>query len=87
MKKNLILSISALLFVLLVSFGFSAHAGAEEDFVPLEKGKKYLIFLSNGQQIKFTVLEEPKGNWVKVDMKGGGDFYLSLENAALISAE
>ncbi|MAN27679.1 MULTISPECIES: hypothetical protein [Mesonia] len=86
MKKNILLSITLLLLIVMVSFGFSSNA-TNEDFVPLEKGKKYLIFLSNGQQIKFTVLEEPKGNWVKVDMKGGGNFYLSLENAALISTE
>ena len=86
MKKNILLSITLLLLIVMVQFGFSSNA-TNEDFVPLEKGKKYLIFLSNGQQIKFTVLEEPKGNWVKVDMKGGGNFYLSLENAALISTE
>ena len=60
MKKNILLSITLLLLIVMVSFGFSSNA-TNEDFVPLEKGKKYLIFLSNGQQIKFTVLEEPKG--------------------------
>lgn len=87
MKKSVIFSIVCLSLIILTSFGFSSSKTVNENFVPIEKGGKYLIFLSNGQQIKFTVLEEPKENWVKVDMKGGGNFYLNLDNAALISTE
>lgn len=87
MKKSVIFSIVCLSLIILTSFGFSSSKTVNDNFVPVEKGKTYKIFVSNGQNSEITILEEPKGNWVKVDMKRYGVQYINLDLVLTVSAE
>ncbi len=87
MKKNVLLSIAGLSLIVLASFGFSGSNTVNDDFVPVEKGKTYQVFTSNGQKAEITILEEPKGNWVKADIKKEGIHYLNLDQVLAISTK
>lgn len=87
MKKRTLFSIVGLLLLLLASYGFSGSQSGNDDFVPVEKGKTYQIFTSNGQKAEITILEEPKENWVKADIKREGIHYLNLDHVLAISTK
>jgi len=88
MKQTIITSsIIAILFLAFTSFGCMDSTTSVEEFSPVQVGKTYkaTIVGSFAGDTEITILEAPKGKWVKVNLKKYGTRYLNMDNVALIT--